>query len=291
MKRKKSLLRCVEPYLYLLPAVVLFVLFVYYPFLKNEVLSFFTLDKFRTVKGFAGIQNYVRVFGDEKFLLAVKNTLVYVAVTVPVSMVLGYFLALLCRKKRKSSFVYEAMFALPMAVSASVVAMIFQLAYNPSMGIINKLTGLNVNWLSDQKLALISIMIVQIWANVGYNYIFILSGVRGLSEEVMESAAIDGVSGIQMQTKIILPMLSPTLLFLLVKDVAYAMTTASFTLIMTEGGPNGATETMISYIYKKAITGTNYNAAFAATTVCFVLSALMMALSMALEGKKVHYDQ
>ena len=65
MKRKKSLLRCVEPYLYLLPAVVLFVLFVYYPFLKNEVLSFFTLDKFRTVKGFAGIQNYVRVFGDE----------------------------------------------------------------------------------------------------------------------------------------------------------------------------------------------------------------------------------
>lgn len=183
------------------------------------------------------------------------------------------------------------MFALPMAVSASVVAMIFQLAYNPSMGIINKLTGLNVNWLSDQKLALISIMIVQIWANVGYNFIFILSGVRGLSEEVMESAAIDGVSGIQMQTKIILPMLSPTLLFLLVKDVAYAMTTASFTLIMTEGGPNGATETMISYIYKKAITGTNYNAAFAATTVCFVLSALMMALSMALEGKKVHYDQ
>ena len=105
------------------------------------------------------------------------------------------------------------------------------------MGIINKLTGLNVNWLSDQKLALISIMIVQIWANVGYNFIFILSGVRGLSEEVMESAAIDGVSGIQMQTKIILPMLSPTLLFLLVKDVAYAMTTASFTLIMTEAGP------------------------------------------------------
>lgn len=98
MKRKKSLLRCVEPYLYLLPAVVLFVLFVYYPFLKNEVLSFFTLDKFRTVKEFAGIQNYVRVFGDEKFLLAVKNTLIYVAVTVPVSMVLGYFLALLCRK-------------------------------------------------------------------------------------------------------------------------------------------------------------------------------------------------
>lgn len=291
MHQKKSIFKRVEPYLYLLPAFVLFALFVYYPFLKNEALSLFTLDKFRTIKAFAGLANYQRVLSDPKFLQAVLNTLIYVLITVPVSMVIGYFLALLCRKQRKCSFIYEAMFALSMAASVSVVAMIFKLAYNPSMGIFNKLFGLNINWLNDQKMALISIMLVQIWANIGYNFIFILSGLRGLSEDVMESAAIDGVRGLKLQTKIILPMISPTLLFLLVKDIAYAMTTASFTLIMTEGGPNGATETMISYIYKKAITGTNYNVAFAATTICFLLSAVMMALSMALEGKKVHYEQ
>lgn len=290
MKRHK-IFKWIEPYLYLLPAVLLFGLFVYYPFLKNEILSFFTLDKFRAVKGFAGLSNYSRVLTDAKFLQAIGNTLLYVGVTVPVSLILGYLLALLCRKKRRCSVIYEAMFALSMAASASVVAMIFTLAFHPSMGIINKLTGLDVRWLSDPKHALASIMLVQIWSNIGYNFIFVLSGLRGLSDEVLESAAIDGVTGVKLQTHIILPMLSPTLLFLLVKDVAYAMTTASFTLIMTDGGPNGATETMISYIYKKAITGTNYNAAFAATTVCFLLSAVMMALSMALEGKKVQYEQ
>lgn len=290
MKRNKGLLKRLEPYVYLLPAVIFFVIFVYYPFIKNEALSFFTIDKFRNVKEFAGLKNYVRIFGDPKFIQAIGNTLIYVFVTVPVSMVLGYLLAILCRKKRKFSVVYEAMFALSMATSVSVMAMIFQLAYNPSMGIINKLTGLNVNWLSDPKMALISIMLVQIWANVGYNFIFILSGLRGISEDVVESSAIDGVKGLKLQTKIILPMISPTLLFLCVKDLAFAMTTASFTLILTQGGPNGATETMISYIYKKAIVGTNYNAAFAATTVCFVLSAILMAVSMAFEGKKVHYE-
>lgn len=290
MKRNKGLLKRLEPYLYLLPAVIFFAIFVYYPFIKNETLSFFTVDKFRNVREFAGLKNYLKIFGDPKFIQAIGNTLIYVFVTVPVSMILGYLLAILCRKKRRFSVVYEAMFALSMATSVSVMAMIFQLAYNPSMGIVNKLTGLNVNWLSDPKMALISIMLVQIWANIGYNFIFILSGLRGISEDVVESSAIDGVKGLKLQTKIILPMISPTLLFLCVKDLAFAMTTASFTLILTEGGPNGATETMISYIYKKAIVGTNYNAAFAATTICFVLSAILMVVSMAFEGKKVHYE-
>lgn len=288
--KQKSFFKKIEPYLYLLPAMLFFALFVYYPFLKNEVLSFYTLDKFRNVKGFAGLGNYIKLFGDPKFIQAIGNTLIYVLVTVPVSMVIGYFLALLCRKQRRFSVIYEAMFALSMATSASVIAMIFQLAYNPSMGIINKLTGLNINWLNDPKMALISIMIIQIWANVGYNFIFILSGLRGIPEDVIESSSIDGVRGISLQTKIILPMISPTLLFLCVKDFAYAMTTASFTLILTSGGPNGATETIFSYIYKKAIVGTNYNAAFAATTVCFLLSAILMVISMAFEGKKVHYE-
>ena len=290
MKRKKTLMKKVEPYLYLLPAFIFFILFVYYPFLKNEILSFFTLDKFRTIKGFAGLGNYVKVLTDETFIQSIINTLIYVFVTVPVSMVIGYFLALLCRKRRGCSSAYEAMFAMSMATSASVMAMIFQLMYNPSMGIINKLLGIQVNWLNNPDLALLSIMMIQIWSNIGYNFIFILSGLRGISDDIMESANVDGVKGLQLQTKIILPLISPTILFLCVKDIAYAMTTASFTLILTQGGPGGATETMISYIYKKGITGTNYNVAFAATTICFLLSAVMMAASMALEGKKVHYE-
>ena len=90
--------------------------------------------------------------------------------------------------------------------------------------------------------------------------------------------------------KVILPQVSPMLFFLLIKDIAYGLTVSSYTLILTGGGPNGATQTIITYIYSKAITSTNYNYAFAATMIGFVISAIMISLSMILEKKKVHYN-
>lgn len=291
----KRIFKNVEPYLYLIPAFALLLLFTYYPFVKNTVLSFFTVNKFREIKEFAGLANYIRVLTDETFLQAIGNTIVFVITTVPVSIVIGLALALLAKKRRKTSSVYEAMYALSMAISVSVVAMIFQFAFNPSMGIINKVTGLDISWLTDPKTALKAIILIQIWANVGYNFIFLLSALRGMSEEIIESAKVDGATGIRLLTKIILPMISPTLLFLLMKDIAYAMTTCSFTLILTypvfhNGGPNGTTEMIMSYVYGKGIAGTNYNAAFAATTVGFVLAAVMMILSLILEKRKVNYQ-
>lgn len=101
---------------------------------------------------------------------------------------------------------------------------------------------------------------------------------------------MDGAKGWRLFSKIIVPLIAPTIMFLLVSDIAHAMTTASFTLILTEGGPNGATETIVSYIYAKAIRGRNYNSAFAATTVGFFMSACMLALSQIIERKKVSYD-
>lgn len=292
---RKKRFRQIEPYLYLLPAFSLLLLFTYYPFAKNTILSFFTVNKFRVVKAFAGISNYSKVLSDEKFIQSIGNTMIFVITTVPVSIVIGFLLALLARKRTKTSTVYEALYSMSMAISVSVVAMIFQLAFNPSMGIVNKVLGTDISWLSDPKTALKAIIFIQIWANVGYNFIFLLSALRGMSEDVLESAKLDGASGIRLLLRIIIPMVSPMLLFLLMKDIAYAMTTSSFTLILTypvfhSGGPNGTTETIMSYVYGKGIVGTNYNAAFAATTVGFILAAIMMALSLILEKRKVNYD-
>jgi len=295
MGKLEKLFRKIEPYLYLIPGFLLLSMFVYYPFFKNTILSFFRVDKFRVIKGFAGISNYTRILTDEKFLQAIRNTFVFVFTTVPISIVIGFALALLARKRTKTSSVYEAMYSITMAMSLSVVAMIFQLIFNPSMGLLNKSLGLDVSWLTDPKTSLPSIIFIQIWANIGYNFLFLLSGLRGMSEEVLESATLDGAKGITLLGKIIIPMVSPTLLFLLMKDIAYAMTASSFTLILTyplfgNGGPNGTTETVMSYVYGKGIVGTNYNAAFAATTVGFILAAVMMALSLVLEKRKVSYD-
>jgi len=291
----KKLFQWVEPYLYLIPAFLLLIMFTYLPFVKNAILSFFTIDKYRNIKSFAGAANYLRVLGDEKFRQAIGNTMIFVITTVPISIVIGFGLALLARRRTGTSSIYEALYSMSIAMSVSVVAMIFQLAFNPSMGIVNKLLGVSISWLRDPETALKTIIFIQIWANVGYNFIFLLSALRGMSEDVLESAKLDGATGIRLLSRIINPMVSPTLLFLLMKDIAYAMTTCSFTLILTypvfhSGGPNGTTETIMSYIYGKGIAGSNYNAAFAATMVGFILAAIMMMLSMILEKRKVSYD-
>lgn len=287
--------RKIEPYLYLVPAFVFIAAFTYYPFLKTMTQSFFRLNRYREIREFIGLENYLRVLGDEKFIQAIGNTLVYVVATVPISIVLGFGLALLARKRTKSSRAYEAMYALSMAISASVIAMIFQLAFNPSMGIVNKIFGLEIAWLTNPKTALLTIVMIQVWSNIGYNFIFLLAALRGMNDEVLQGAMIDGATGAKLLSRIVIPMVSPTLLFLLVKDIAYAMTTSSFTIILTypafhSGGPQGTTETIMSYVYGKGIIGTNYNAAFAATMIGFVLSAAMMVLSLILEKKKVNYD-
>lgn len=290
MKSKKTLFQKVEPYLYLIPAFLFLMVFVYYPFGKNAWMSFHTVNQFRIMKSFVGLRNYAKVLGDEAFLQSIGNTFLYVLVTVPASICIAYLLAMLARKKRKCSVGYEVLFAISMATSDAVIAMIFQLAYNAQLGIINKLFGLNIDWLHDSKYALLSLMIIQIWKNVGYNFLFILAALRGLSEDVLEAAKLDGVTGWKLHLKIIIPLVSPMLFFLLIKDIAYGMTVSSYTLILTGGGPNNATQTIITYIYSKAIASTNYNYAFAATMVGFFISAILILCSMVLEKRKVHYN-
>ena len=112
---------------------------------------------------------------------------------------------------------------------------------------------------------------------------------RAIPTALLEGARLDGASEIKLQTRIILPMVTPMLFFLLIKDIAYGMTVANYTLILTDGGPNNMTQTIITYIYSKAIAGTNYNYAFAATVLGFLISGVMIALSMRLE-RKVHYN-
>ena len=290
MKPKNSLVKTVEPYFYLIPAFVFLIGFVYYPFVKNGWLSLNIVNQFRDIKSFAGIQNYIRVLTDYEFWQAVGNTFIYVLITIPVSMVIAYILACLARKKRKTSLIYEILFALSMATSDAVIAMIFQLMYSNQLGIINKMFGTSIDWLHDPKYALLSLMIIQIWHNIWYNFLFMLFALRGLPADTLESANLDGVQGLTLHLRVILPQVSHMLFFLLIKDIAYGLTVSSYTLILTGGGPNGATQTIITYIYSKAITSTNYNYAFAATMIGFVISAIMISLSMILEKKKVHYN-
>ncbi len=289
-KKKKTLFQIIEPVLYLAPAFLLLGLFVYYPFFKTVIESFFLVNSMGEIREFIGFENYINVLHNTKFIQAIFNTLKFVVFTVPFSVGLSFVLAMISSKKRRLSPLYETMFSLPMAMSTSVAAMIFELMFSPTLGIVNGLTGLNVQWLSDKNTALGVVIFIQVWMNLGYNYLFILSAIRGLPVEILEAADLDGATSWRRAVKIVMPMVSPTLFFLLCNSLAKMLMMSGLSLILTEGGPNGTTETMISFMYKQLTENANYNAAYASAIIAFLIPLVATIITFMYEKKGVNYD-
>lgn len=286
MKKRKFR---VEPYLYLLPALAYFTVFSFFPFIQTVISTFFTVTANGEIKEFAGISNYMRVLGDINFIRSVGNTIIYVILASPVAIVIALILALLANKKTRTSSIYETMFSLSMAMSMSVAAMIFKIMYNPNVGIINKVLGTKINWLNDSTYAMGALSFISVWMNIGFNFLFLLAAIRGVSTEFLESAEIDGASMWQKTKSIILPIISPTVFFLICNSLAKNMMMSGLPIILTEGGPNGSTSTMIYYMYNQAFGNMSYNDAYAAAVITFVLSLIAILISFSFEKKGVHY--
>ena len=232
-RRKKPPLKRLEPFLYLLPAIVFFVMFTYYPFFKTVFSSFFVVNSMGKLRFFTGFSNYARVLSSSAFQTAIGNTFIYVLLAAPLSIVIALLLALMANKRRPLSVAYETLFALTMAMSMSVSAMIFKLAYNPSIGVLNYLLGTRINWLNDKRYAMAAIGVISTWMNIGYNFLFLLAAVRNIPQEIMESCALDGARPLRRTVNIIMPLISPTLFFLICTSLAKSMMMSGLVLIFT----------------------------------------------------------
>lgn len=292
-KNKRLGRNWIEPYLYLLPALVFFLLFTYYPFLKTIICSFFRLDSFGNIKGFVFLDNFIRVLKNSAFHVVVKNTFVYTIIVAPISILISLILALIANKPTRTSRLYETLFALTMAMSMSVAAMIFKLAYNPTIGALNYILHTKINWLNNDKWAMIAISIISTWMNIGYNFLFLLAAIRGIDKQILESASIDGAMMLRKTTKIIMPLISPTLFFLIITSMAKDMMMSSLALIFTNSGAIATTanvDTMISYMYKQSINNLNYNDGYAIAIIAFAMTFVMMLISFKFEKKGVFYN-
>lgn len=290
VQRKKKVGKKIEPFLYLLPAIVFFIGFTYYPFFKTVFSSFFLVNSMGEAREFVGLENYIHILTNPAFLQSIKNTIIYSLISSPVAIFIALMLAMVANKKTKMSPLYETMYMITMAVSMSVAAMIFQLMYNPTIGVLNHFLGTHLNWLNDKKIAMIALSLIAVWMNIGYNFLFILSAVRGISADVLESAEIDGANMFQRTFKVIVPIISPTVFYLICNSLAKNMMMSGLVLVLTQGGPQGSTETMISFMYKQSVNNLNYNDAYAAAVIAFILTGLAMMLSFAFEKKGVHYS-
>lgn len=253
-------------------------------------MSLFIVNSMGETKRFVGLGNYLYIFQDAKFVKSIINTFVYVLISVPASKVIGLMLALLANKKRKVSSVYEVLFSLPMAMSMSVSAIIFQLLYNPSFGAVNYIFHLNINWLNDERYAMLAIGIISIWMSSGYAFLFMLAAVRNVPEDILESTDLEGASWWQKVRYIYMPLTSPTMFFLICTSLASSMMMTALVNVLTGGGPFQSTQTIIHYMYTQFAVAGNYTNAFPAAIVAFILAAFMTWLSFLYEKKGVYYQ-
>lgn len=293
VRTPKPFRKRIEPWLWLLPALVFFIVFTYYPFIKTVISSFFVVNKMGVFKQFAGFDNYARVLRDSSFITAIKNTFIYVLLASPLSIFIALLLALIAAKKRTMSVAYETLFAVTMAMSMSVSAMIFKLAYNPNIGILNYILGVKINWLNDKNYAMVAISVIATWMNIGYNFIFLLAAVRNIPSEILESCDLDGANPFRRTVHIILPMISPTTFYLICTSLAKSMMMSGLVLIFTGGASLNTTaniDTMISYMYKQSVNNLNYNKGYAAAIIAFLMTFVVMLISFRFEKKGVHYS-
>ena len=281
-RRRVSLL----PYLLILPTFVFVALFTIWPMLLASYQSLFlqrlNIARFRTPT-FIGAQNYIDLFGDDRFHQVMVNTLLYVLGTVPLSVVLGFLFALLVNRALRGIGLARLFFFYPTILPLVSAATIWMFFFTPDYGIFN--TALRAigysgpqNWTSNPNLALISVMIVTVWKNAGYYMIFYLAGLQGLPQDVFEAAALDGASGWQMLWRITFPLLRRTTLFVTTIAFISAFQTVDHIFVLTQGGPAGASSVLLYYLWEMRFEFLNVGAA-SALTVVLILVLLVFTLS------------
>jgi sn-glycerol 3-phosphate transport system permease protein len=267
------------PYLLLLPTLVFVAAFTAWPTVLAAYQSFFrqrlNILKFKEPT-FIGLGNYTDLFTDDRFIRVLKNTAIYVAVTVPISIFLALFLALLVNRKLRAigiarlAFFYPAMIPL---VSAATVWLFF---FTPNYGLFNsalRLVGYHgpQNWTGNPSLALLSVMIVVIWKNAGFYMIFYLAGLQGLPIDVFEAASIDGANSWQSLWKIAFPLLRRTTLF--VSTIAFigAFRDVDQIFVLTNGGPSQASSVLLFYLWHVRFENSDVGQAAAITMILIAI--------------------
>ena len=276
-------------YLYLVPSLLIFAIFLFYPFFKTVYLSLFMTNKMGQAKLFVGLQNYKDLLSSASFLNSLRVTLIFVLIVVLGGMVLGLIAAVLCNKAFPGIRVFSTAYALPMAIASSSAAMIFQIMLHPAVGIVNKLLGLDINWLNDPHTALICVAVLTAWLNSGINFLYFSAGLGNIDETIYERASVDGASGVQQFFSLTLPGLSPIMFYTLVVNIIQAFQSFGQIKILTEGGPNESTNVIVYSIYRDAFFNYRFGSASAPSVILFIVIMLITLVMFRLEKKGVNY--
>lgn len=278
-------------YLYILPMIVLSFVLVYYCIIDTVVVSFTDWDGMTDVFHFVALKNYIKMFKDHVFWTSVVNNLIFFVGTVFIQALLGFVLAVLLKKKLPGSNVFKAIYFMPIAMATSIITAIFRIIMAPTNGALNQflraihLNGFAVNWLGDPKIALVSVIIVNIFQWMGFSMITYYAGLMSLPDDVYEAAKIDGAGFWRTTFSVTLPMLKGTTNVLIILGIVGSLKTFDIVKLLTGGGPGRSTTVMNTYLYEKAFK--DFNAGGAASIgVAILIIAMVMSFLQVKFGKE-----
>jgi len=280
-------------YLFVIPVMAGFFLFMVYPMISGIALSFYQWPGIGP-KEWVGVANYLKMFRDVHFLRAVGNTVYYTLGILVLGVPLALFWAILLNQKfLKGRNFFRLIYFLPTVTMMAAVSMVWKWLLSPNYGLVNYFLGLvglpKVNWLLDPKWAMPGLILMSIWKGTGFNMVIFLAGLQGIPKTYYEAAEIDGATAWHKFRYITLPLLSPTTFFVIITTMITSFQIFQQAYILTEGGPREATTTIVFYIYKNAFEW--FKMGYSCAQSVFLLLVLILAtlIQWRIQRRWVHY--
>lgn len=273
------------PYLFLLPGFALYALVLLYPIARAFQISLYRWQILPgTVSDFVGLDNYTRALHDPTFWHALGNSAVYMAATVPAQIALGLFVAVLLDARMPARALFRVLYYLPVVTSWVVVSLLFRYLFSSDTGLVNwvlqqgHVVDHDVNWLQQRWTAMLVISLLGIWKGVGWSMVIFLAALQGVPRELHEAAAIDGAGAWGRFRAVSLPTIRATVAFVAIMLVIGGFNVFISVYLMTNGGPAGETEVLLTYMYRQAFDFLDFGYGSA---LAFMLTLIVLALSAA----------
>jgi sn-glycerol 3-phosphate transport system permease protein len=290
-RRRRRIREAGLGYALLIPAGLIFAVFIFYPFIKNFDLALqqthpFNPDLNRNV----GLDQFGDVLGSDDFFDSLWTTVLFALMTVPLGIAFGLGLAMLAHQKLKGIAIYRTIFSSTVATSVAVASVMFYTLFNPNIGLLKEL-GPTPPFLENPGWALPSIAILTIWQNLGLSFILMSAGLQAVPDELVEAAHVDGAGSWSRFRNVILPLLSPTVFFAVVVGTIFAFQTFGQIDILTEGGPLSKTRVLTYFIYEELRISRNPGKAAVLAIALFVITLLLTLFQMRFLERRVHYQR
>lgn len=277
-------------WIFILPAIIGTFIFIIIPVICSFLLSFTKWDLLNPVQ-FVGFKNYSELFHQALFWKILLNTIVFALSTSVFGVIIPLILAYVLNNKIRGSEFYKSAYFLPFITPMVVIGIIWSWIFDPNIGLLNQVLNIHINWLYDTKFAMPALIMVSVWKLIGYNMIIFLSSLSAISQSLFESAKIDGANSFQIFKNITIPMLSPTIFFVVIITAISSFQVFDLIYLMTQGGPFDSTNVLVYSIYKEAFEYFNVGRASAIAYVLFVIILVLTLIQWNLRKKLVYLEE